>query len=99
MKEQDSQEQGSPIGELIANLLRDRLASKLPESDLNKLISETKEIVKTSRISKLKDSIDYIEYKCREIERSLRHVRPPRERVFRDRPVIVTRPRRSWFDS
>lgn len=117
MKEQDSQEQGALISELIANLLRDRLASKLPESVLTSLISETKEIVKTNqthvskvsntasssaqaseaqadpRISKLKDSIDYIEYKCREIERTLRtsdrHVRrPSRERVFRDRSPL-----------
>jgi hypothetical protein len=42
MKDQDSQEQ-APISELIANLLRARLASKLPESELTSLISETKE--------------------------------------------------------
>lgn len=135
MKEQDSQEQGSLISGLIANLLRDRLASKLPESDLTTLISETKEIVdkinqtqkstkaasssletqleaqSVPQINKLKDSIDYIEHKCREIERSLResdrHVRPRerRERVFRDRsplgiPTVFTRRSHNpWFDS
>ena len=118
MKDQDSQEQqGPPISDLIADLLRDRLASKLPESELSTLISDTKEIVEKStqpkadtvkgtegggppeaqtepQVDKLKNSIDYIEYKCREIERSLRasdrHVRPRerRDRIFRDRSPL-----------
>lgn len=112
MKDQDPQEQGPPIGDLIADLLRDRLASKLPESELTTLISDTKEIVEKttqpkadtakgteeaqteSQVDKLKSSIDYIEYKCREIERSLRasdrHVRPRerRDRIFRDRSPL-----------
>jgi hypothetical protein len=93
MKDQDSQEQ-APISELIANLLRARLASKLPESELTSLISETKELAEKKdknkgscpseieQANKLKSSIDYIEYKCREIERFLRasdrHMRPER---------------------
>lgn len=117
MKDQDSQEQGPPISDLITDLLRDRLASKLPESELTTLISDTKEIVKKStqpkaetakgteavgppktqtesQVNKLKNSIDYIEYKCREIERSLRasdrHMRPRerRDRIFRDRSSL-----------
>jgi len=114
MKDQDSQEQ-APISELIANLLRTRLASKLPESEITSLISEPKAIVEKKdqtpknqatcpsepqieqQVSKLKGSIDYIEYKCREIERSLRandrHVRHERrERVFRDRSPLGLRP-------
>jgi hypothetical protein len=111
MKDQDSQERAS-ISELVANLLRAKLASKLPESELTTLISETKEVVEKkeqipkkeatnetvglsesqidSHVNKLKSSIDYIEYKCREIERSLRtsdrHVR--QGRVFRDRSPL-----------
>lgn len=117
MKDKDFQEQGPPISDLIADLLRDRLAAKLPKSELTTLISDTKEIVEKStqpkadtakgtegvgppeaqtepQVDKLKNSIDYIEYKCREIERSLRasdrHVRPRerRDRIFRDRSPL-----------
>lgn len=111
MKDQDPQEQGPPISDLIADLLRDRLAAKLPESELTTLISDTKKIVEKStqpkadtaktegvgppeaqidepQVDKLKNSIDYIEYKCREIERFLRasdrHMRSRERHIFRD---------------
>lgn len=84
--------------DLVADLLRDRLATKLTEDELTSLIkdvreaSEPKKQSEEDRISRLKSSIDYIEYKCRKIEKSLRatdrHGRPRdrerRERVFRD---------------
>ena len=120
MKDQDSQEQ-APISELVANLLRTRLASKLPESEITSLISETKEIVEKKnqatcpsepqieqQVSKLKGIIDYIEHKCRELERS--HVRHRREiyrclrpvssslTVTRSPTVLFRRSHNPWFD-
>lgn len=78
----------------VADLLRDRLALKLTEVDLDALIEEVSMVMQdppshsTDKVDKLRNSIDYIDYKCRAIERSLRasdrHVRSRRER-FRDR--------------
>ena len=106
--------------DLVAELLRDRLGTKLTEDELTSIIREVTmlrtvgDIVATStnaagkagsstpeaqkhtsqpdedRVSMLKSSINYIEYKCREIERALRatdrHMR--RERIFRDRSPL-----------
>ena len=85
--------------DVVAELLRDRLATKLTEDELTSLINEVAMLSQSGeedRVSRLKSSVDYIEYKCREIERALRatdrHVRPRdrdrRERVFRDRSPI-----------
>lgn len=100
MKEQKTIGQGKPTAQpsqpRVAELLRDRLATKLTEDELTSLINEVctagakDRSGEEDRISRLKSSIDYIEYKCREIERALRatdrHVRP-RDR-FRDRSPI-----------
>jgi hypothetical protein len=92
----------------VAELLRARLAPKLTESDLVSLTEEVVNIIKTQsedkpledKVDKLKNSIDYIDYKCREIERSLRasdrHVKP-RERLFRDRSRSPLRGASSMF--
>lgn len=99
-----SQPHGSK-SDLVAELLRDKLATKLTEDELTSLIREVTMLQKQpqsmeDRVNNLKSSVDYIEYKCREIERALRatdrHVRPRdrehRERVFRDRsPLGINR--------
>ncbi len=95
---------------VVADLLRTRLASKLTEQELTDLIKDITTITipndtNTSNtpqdaaigkpLEKLKNSVEYIEYKCQEIERSLRscgdrHVRPRCDRHVR--------PRRSFRD-
>lgn len=88
-----------------ADLLRDRLANKLTEDELTNLIKEINTVSEThkssqsgeDRLDRLKSSVDYIEYKCRDIERALRatdrHVRQRererRERVYRDRSPLM----------
>ncbi len=83
----------------VQHLLRDRLATKLTEDELNSLISEVGVLwARKDGADRVKSSIDYIEYKCREIEKALRdtdrHVkreaREHKERVFRDRSPLRT---------
>lgn len=52
-------------------LLREKLASKLNEVEMEELVQSMND-VQLARMDKLKVEIDYIEYKCKEIERSLR---------------------------
>jgi hypothetical protein len=92
--------------ELVAELLRDRLATKLTEDELTSLISEVGVLTSGNQKSpvaapedwadRLKSRIDYIEYKCRDIEKTLRatdrHVkreaREREERILRDRSPL-----------
>ena len=81
----------------LADLLRDRLATKLTEDELTSLINEVGVLAaRKDGADRVKSSIDYIEFKCREIEKALRdtnrHVkreaREHKERVFRDRSPL-----------
>lgn len=91
------------VAERLADLLRNRLATKLPEDELSSLIREVGVLTSGNPLpqsgdgaDRLKSSIDYIEYKCREIEKSLRatdrHVkreaREREERILRDRSPL-----------
>jgi hypothetical protein len=109
MKEQDTTQTPqqhatqTPKSDLVANLLRDRLATKLSEDELTTLIKEVMLASSQERmqafpsgenIYKLKSSIDYIEYKCAQIERTLRaadrRMRLRRGRYFRDRSPLMS---------
>jgi len=88
----------------IANLLRDRLASKLDAFELYTLINDVTSVYnqynqynhqfnnQDDRIDKLKHVLDYIEYKSQSIERALRasHRHTIRERrdFFRERSPL-----------
>jgi len=76
---------------MIADLLRSRLACKLTEADLTTLINEIIALINDDRVDKLKSSLDYIAYKCGQIEKSLRasdrRLRPSRD-FFRDRSPL-----------
>jgi len=110
---------GTKGNDLVAALLRNRLATKLPKDELAILIEEVNAVYTSDdnaqkqaaegHMDRVKSSIDYIEHKCKEIERSLRasdrHVKPRNCReLFRDRsplgPLATERPeaarRRAW---
>jgi hypothetical protein len=68
------------------------IVEKKDQTPINKAACPSEPQIE-QQVNKLKNSVDYIEYKCREIERSLRasgrHVRlERRERVFRDRSPL-----------
>ena len=110
---------GTKGNDLVAALLRNRLATKLPKDELAILIEEVNAVYTSDdnaqkqaaegHMDRVKSSIDYIEHKCKKIERSLRasdrHVKPRNCReLFRDRsplgPLATERPeaarRRAW---
>jgi hypothetical protein len=81
----------------LVNLLRERLSSKMDKSEIDALVKEVESLSDVNRsesYKNLKNNIDYIDYKCREIIRALhmndRHVRAQsRERsLFRDRSPL-----------
>lgn len=90
-----AQTHGEPKSDLIAQLLRDRLATKLTEDELTSLVSEVTMLAKETTSHSASVPEKPLKYKW-EIERALRatdrHVRPRdherRERVFRDRSPL-----------
>lgn len=102
MKNQTTIEKTDPsMKEVIANLLRDKLASRLNDIELESLIKEvTSSIIKEDttlphtyedKMDRLVSIINYMEYKCREIERVSLHMSNRRSHpigVFREHSMF-----------
>jgi hypothetical protein len=92
------------LSRVITELLHARLASKINEDEMTIIINDINHICGSyemtisqheliDKTDRIKNSLDYIEHKCGEIERTIRitgnrHRSRNRERVFRDRTPL-----------